>query len=182
MKNGINLLPELEEESEQLKKFKRLLRIFTPVVLIVYGVILAGTLIYWNIQNVSASDVNAKISGVEKAISDQKETESLFRGSQSKLLGVSQILKEHVNYSQVIARIEDILPADMSLTSLAVKEDGTVDISLQAPNSAILTESINALLDQNRGGKYFEHARLTSLVLARDGSYLFSLNFHIRQN
>ena len=177
MKKDINLLPQLKEESDKEKKIKKYLTVGSPIILVLYGLLLVVVYIYWNIQISAANDINNKISGAEKSISEQKEVESLYRGTKTKISGVSQLLGQHLNYAQIIAHIEQIAPADISLTSLVIKDDGTIEISLQASNSVILAAFINALLDNNSGGKYFSHAKLTSLVFSADGTYLFSLSF-----
>ncbi len=179
MKKEINLLPRLKEESEQERKLKRVLTAGSPVALAIYGVFLILIYIYWTIQVSSVNDLKTKIVKTEEAITSQKETESLYRGAKTKIAGISLILGTHINYASVLSHIEQIIPAEISLTSLDIKENGNVEISLQAPNSAVLTAFLNALLDQNAGGKYFSHASLTSLVLSRDGSYLFSLTFQL---
>lgn len=181
MKKEINLLPQLVEESEREKKLKKILSIGSPIALVLYGILLVIIYIYWNIQVTGATEIKDKISNTQNTITTQKETESMYRGVKAKLGGVSIILNGHLNYATVLSHIEQIIPGEISLTSLNIKEDGTIEISLQSPNSALLTTFINSLLDQNVGGKYFSHASLTSLVLSKDGSYLFSLNFHLNQ-
>lgn len=179
MKKDINLLPQLKEESDKEKKIKKYLTVGSPIILVLYGLLLVVVYIYWNIQISAANDINNKINGAEKSISEQKEVESLYRGTKTKISGVSQLLGQHLNYAQIITYIEQIAPADISLTNLTIKDDGTIEISLQTPNSSVLSSFINALLDVNSGGRYFSHAKLTSLVFSADGTYLFSLSFQL---
>lgn len=179
MKKDINLLPQIKQESEREKKVKKLLTVGFPIILVVYLLLLIIVFVYWNIQVSTSNDTSSRINSTEKAISDQRETESLYRGIKTKVSGVSQVLGKHLNYAQIISHIEQIAPADISLTNMAIKDDGTIEISLQAPNSTVLTAFINTLLDNNTGGKYFNHVKLTSLVFSHDGTYLFSLSFKL---
>lgn len=181
MTKSINLLPELYQETEKEKRFKRVVSKGSPIVLISYGIIILITYIYWNIQVLAAKNLSEKIAQTQKSIQDQKETESLYRGIKTKMTGVTKVLAEQVNYAKVIAHIEEITPPEAAFTNLEVKDSGIVDLAFKTPDSNTLAAFINALLDEKRGGKYFEQAKLTSLVLSREGSYLFSLNFHLKK-
>lgn len=179
MKKDINLLPQIKQESEKEKKIKKLLTVGSPIILVVYLVLLVIVFIYWNIQVGAANDISNKINSTQQAISGQSETESLYRGIKTKANGVSQILGKHLNYAQIIAHIEQVSPPDISLTNMSIRDDGAIEISLQAPNSTVLASFINTLLDNNSGGKYFNHVKLTSLVFSHDGTYLFTLSFKL---
>lgn len=181
MKKDLNLLPEVYEETPKEREFKRMLAIGSPVVLIGYLILLVLIYIYANIQTISANDLKNKITLAQNSISSQKETEGLYLGIKTKLTGTSKILSEQINYASTISHLEEITPPEIFFTNLEITDRGEVEVSFSSPDSSSLSNFINNLLEENRGGKYFLKPRLTSLILSKSGAYLFSLKFSVKK-
>ncbi|MBI3384984.1 hypothetical protein HY030_02205 [Candidatus Gottesmanbacteria bacterium] len=180
MPKEINLLKEVVTETPSQQKIKRYVTIFSPLVLLVFGVIVAAVYIYSLIQTAKATEVNRKLKETENLIQSLSEVESYQRGTKLKLATVKNIIKEQVDYAEVIKHLQEIAPPEINYTSLSVSGEKFVEVSYKAANSDLLKSLVNSLLDPKIGGRYFDQVKLKNLLYSRDGSYLVSLTFHLK--
>ena len=180
MAKELNLLQDVITETEAQKKAKHYITIFSPLVLLVFGVIVAFVYIYSLAQVAKAAEINRKLKETEGLIQSLSEVESYQRGIKLKLATVKKIISEQVDYALLIKHLQEIAPPEINYTSLAVSGDKIVEVSYKAANSDLLKSLINSLLDDKIGGKYFDQVRLKNLLFSRDGTYLISLIFHIK--
>lgn len=180
MLKEINLLVEQFEETEAEKKLKRTLNIISPIVLLIFGVIVIGVFTFSLIQSAQASDLNKKIINAQNSIQQHSEAESFLRGSKIKLSAVEKVFQQQVDYSKVIANLQEITPQELTLTNLSLGGDKSVEVSYRAANSDLITTLLNNLLDPQTGGKYFHQVKLKNLVFSKEGNFLISLYFFIK--
>lgn len=180
MSKEINLLPSREQESLKNKKIKLFLTFGSPALLVIFVILVIATYSYALIQKAASNDIAQKITSAESTIQTLSNIESYQRGSKIKLAAIKNILKNQIDYSEIVQRIQDITPVNASFTSLSVRGDREVTISYKAENSDVVQELVNNLLDQNRGGQYFENVQLKNLVYSREGQFNFTLLFRIK--
>lgn len=180
MDKEINLLQEIVTETEEQKKNKRYITVFSPLILLIFGIIVAIVYVYSLVQISKANEINRKLKDTENLIQSLSEAESYQRGIKLKLATVKKIVSEQIDYSEVIKHLQEISPPEINYTSLSVSGEKYVEISYKAANSDLLKALINNLLDAKIGGKYFDFVKLKNLLYSRDGSYLISLIFHIK--
>ncbi|MBI3980715.1 hypothetical protein HY345_01835 [Candidatus Microgenomates bacterium] len=180
MSKEINLLPSRELESAKTKKVKTILTFGSPALLVIFILLVIASYSYALVQTAASKDVANKITSAEGTIQSLSDVESYQRGSKIKLGAIKKILGDQIDYSQIVARIEEITPVNASFTNLAVRGDKDISISYNADNSDTVQELVNNLLDANKGGLYFENIQLKNLVYSRESGFLFTLMFRIR--
>lgn len=180
MSKEINLLPSHEQESAKTKKIKTILTFGSPALLVIFILLVIASYSYALVQTAASKDVANKITNAEGTIQSLSNVESYQRGSKIKLGAIKKILNNQIDYSQIIARIEEITPANASFTSLNIRSDKDISISYKAHNSDTVQELFNNLLDANKGGLYFENVMLKNLVYSQGNDFIFSLTFRIR--
>ncbi len=180
MDKEINLLKDIVTETEEQKKNKQYITIFSPLVLLIFGVIVAIIYVYSLMQTAKAAEINRKLKETENLIQSLSAVESYQRGIKLKLATVKKIVSEQIDYSEVIKHLQEISPPEINYTSLSVSGEKNVEVSYKAANSDLLKTLINSLIDPKMGGKYFDSVKLKNLLYSRDGSYLVSLVFHIK--
>jgi hypothetical protein len=177
MAKEINLLNEQSEESGAEKKLKQRINILSPIILLIYAVLVIGIFSYSLLQTAQASDLKKKIKNTENSIQQMSETESFLRGSKIKLAAVNTVLAQNVDYAQTIARLKEITPEELNLTAMILGGDRSVEVSYRVLNSDLVAGLINNLLNPQIGGKYFEKVKLKNLAFSKDGFYIISLTF-----
>lgn len=180
MAKEINLLQEQLQESERTILLKKYLGILSPIVLVVFSVLVIGVFVFSIMQSVKAKEMETKIKNTESNIQSLSESESYLRGIKIKLTSVNKIIKEQIDYAKIVSEIQETTPPDINFTNLSLTGDKLVEISYKAPNSDVLKNLVNGILDETSGGRYFENVKLKNLVYSRDGYYLLTLNFHVK--
>ncbi len=180
MAKEINLLQEVIIETPSQQKIKRYVTILSPLVLLIFGVIVAAVYFYSLIQTAKAAETSRKLKETESLIQSLSEVESYQRGNKLKLATVKKIIGEQVDYAQVIRYLQEIAPPEINYTSLSISGEKYIEVSYKAANSDLLKSLINSLLDPKIGGRYFDQVTLKNLLYSRDGSYLVSLTFYLK--
>lgn len=176
----INLLQIYLQESESERKVKKLIKILSPIVLLVFVLIVIGVYSFSVIQSAQANSLNSKISNVLNTIQSQSQTESYYQGIKLKLNLVKEIFSDQIDYAEVTEQLQKISPPDITFSNLTISSDKKIDVTYKAQNSDIVKELINSLLDPNMGGKYYDQIMLKSLVYNREGWYIIALSFQLK--
>ncbi len=180
MTKEINLLQIYLQESESERKVKSIIKILSPIILFIFIIIVIGVYSFSVIQSAQANDLNDKISNTLKTIQSQSQAESYHQGIKLKLSLVKNIFSDQIDYAEVTEQLQKISPPEITFNNLTISSDKKIEVTYKAPNSDIVKDLINSLLDPDMGGKYYDQIMLKSLIYNREGWYVIALSFQLK--
>ncbi len=177
MAKDINLLPRILEAEVKRSEYRR---VGTRLSALLIGVVVAvvGGLFIWSLLvDNSLKNVQEKTNNRLQGIQDNLDKELKLRALSSKVKLIAPLLNAPYQNSDIVSHLQEVASVAPSLEASEVVIEGTnIVYSGRAATSQILEDYLDALLDPEKGGKYFNQVFLTSLGRSETlTEYRFSL-------
>ena len=183
MPKDINLLPDITLEEEKQEKRRKL---FTMISI---GIILIGVVIILAVYtiDITLSQTEKKLitenEEREKITLSFAEIEFQQRVISAKLKAAEKIINSAKNFKQIFEQLESVRPQNgIAYQSIAIDAKNKMNLSIKATNSEFFREYINNLLNQEKGGKYFEQIDLSGVTSNKDGTLQFTITMSIKKD
>lgn len=168
----INLLSEKRATSTTVLAIRRILSVWTPLILGSYLFILATTLI-------TSLYFKSRFSSLEKQVNVERNRIQALENSEGTYLLLKQkagvlkrILDSRFPYSDLFAYFQNLKSFQGTLKSLHLDSSGNLTVNFSVPDSTSMEVLFNGLLsDSSR----FSQIELESVVLKPTGGYDLSL-------
>lgn len=142
----INLVPEVQEEKQKIKKINTMATTFAVVLigLCVLSLLILGGLLL--AKNRELANTKSQIASTEEEISKYKELEETVLSLEQGLAGAKSILDGENRWTKLLAHLEKATPADVQFTRLKLTNNKIeADLRGQSVNSlARFSESLKA--------------------------------------
>jgi len=173
-KVSINLLPtEVSQQQQKQAKFNKIQAISIGVLLVLILVAsISVALRIFQSQTIKKLDDQSK--ALEAKVSNFQKQEENLVVLKNRITAISGLLKGPSIDVVMFNLLSDILPTDVSISTISVDKTGNVVLAITAPNSGALKET----LDQLTSDQIFDKIRdvnIESLTGGVDGSYRISL-------
>lgn len=174
---AIDLLPK-EFRVEEIKRAK-----FVKVQIIGLGVILfiifiSSLIVALRIlQSQRIAQINAKLTLLEKRVTDQKETQSALVLLKNRLNAIANYLGVPSRQAQMHKLVEGLLPSSVSLNTISVGRGGEILILGTTPSGDSVDELLNNLITKDSNEDKVQSVSMESLSRGKDG--IFRINFKV---
>ncbi len=168
--NGLQLLPETRRRIEiKIPGENRL--IYTGITLLVLMVVMIGGLYYYKgTQETKRTDLDTKISALEKDRDKKVETNLLTLNKQLSL--ISTLLDSHVVWSKALSKIENLLQPQVQFLSFsAAVLDNRFEFKALATNYTVVARQIAAFVSDDS----IKDITLTNVHVLTNGKLEFSI-------
>lgn len=142
---NINFLKDRLVHLQKKAKKVFLIKSWSLVALVVYGLLVFGAFSYYLIAKKRNKVLNDKISYQEELVTNLRSVEAkqLYLTAKSKSL--SKIFASQKKHQQIIETILSLLPSGVSVNDLVIDEEGMVSFSGSCVSFQILEEFLNNL-------------------------------------
>jgi hypothetical protein len=178
MKEQINLLKVDHVSSGKEKELARKAKVASFLILIVYCLIVAGSLSFWLILRKQNEQLLAKIEFQEKRIKELESVESQQTFLKQRLSNLLPLLtEEKADYKAIMDKVQSFISEGIVLNQFNVTRDGDLDCGGMASNAVVFGTFIESLLaDENLADK----VKLSSASRQEDGTYTFSFFLDVK--
>lgn len=177
MAQGINLLPEIGEEQKKKINIKRKINVLAITALLAVAIILFGLFSYQLFLQTSRTRIQRESKNLESQILEKSALEISQRSLVDKLNEIDKILSEAIPISSAVANIRSLSQksAGVTVTSIDVKADGDVTVTLSSGSSTAIETFIETLISE--GVKpIFDEATLTNLSREKGDPFSFTID------
>lgn len=165
-----------EKEAGVIRKAK----IISLLLLIFYCLVATGIFSFWLILKRQNEAVVSKIKYQKQRINELNTVESLHIFVKQRLSALSPLFeKETIEYKETLTQLEELLPEGVVLTKIELVEEGSLELSGEAPNAVIFADFLERLLASGNE-EFAESVEMSSTSRQEDGSYKFSLNVNVK--
>lgn len=174
----INLLPK--QNLKELRASKRNVLLRRYIVLLTLAIVLlTGIFVFMYATLEDSKKITAQvIVENDKRVASYKDTKLQGETLNNNLIQVKNILSQRVDYSKVLVRIAQILPANVSIQSIQLESklfEGTKTIQINAPN----LDSVVAAKAAFENSGLFSSVKIDSTNEVKDSiQATFSLGFN----
>lgn len=170
----INLLPD-EFRLEEVKRAKFVKMQALGVVVILIMIFLSSLTVALSIlQSRNLSQFQSKVSGAEQRISKSKDTQAQLLLLQNRLTVIREYFGTQSEQVQMYKLLESLLPASISINSIAIDKGGGALILAIAPDGNSVDQLFTNLLSEDSSGGKISKVNIESLSRGRDGIYRIS--------
>ncbi|MBM4402110.1 MAG: hypothetical protein FJ044_02600 [Candidatus Cloacimonetes bacterium] len=155
----INLLPETLQERQKSAKLRHWANALSIILLIFASTVLVVVFFYRLRLNQNLQTLTENQNQIEKAISEYREEEGLFRFAKLKLSAFSQDLTKQKTYGAKIAKIREIFVNSATLTQISLDEKGEAYIAGEVVSFPELAAKLSLL----NKALIFENIEISSL-------------------
>lgn len=180
MSDEINLLKEVNKESEKEIKYKKYAGFLSPIILVIFVIVVVVIFAIDINRRQLNSDLENKIKISNDQIQSLSEIESYQKGAKIKIQTISQIISQQIDYDRIIKEINEIQPPEIELLSMSLANTGLISVSYKIANSDMFSQLISRLTDPKIGQKYFEAPVLKGVFFNKESNYTANLNFYIK--
>lgn len=167
----INLLPPeiLAQEFKRAKFYK----VQAAGVAVILGLIFltALTLALRILQSRNMSEVQAKVTQEEQAVSDQKNTQAALVVLNDRLKVIDQYWGVASKQSAMYELINKLIPSSVTATAVTIDKGGEAVFAALAPDSLTLDSLVTNLTDKESNEGKISQVSVDSLNRGRDGFY-----------
>lgn len=177
-KIAINLLPtEFLAQEITRSKFIKIQTI--GVVFILMMIFLSSLTIALRIlRSQSIVQIQNRLAKSEQRITNLKDAQGSLLLLKNRLVAINQYLESPSKQAQMFNLINGLLPASVSVSSVAVDKDGGVLVLATTSDSSSLDQTISNLISQEKNQDKISQVSVESLGRGRDGIY--RLSFKVR--
>lgn len=175
--DGINLLPEEGKGEERLRERKRLFTLASLGIVIVVGLLTAGSIAYSAYLRNSSESSKSRIVATNKTLQGLGQVEVLYRTVHTKLIRLQGLLTGYPRNSIVLDDVASFTPTGVSLTSMTFDSAGKLALTGLASGAGSFGDFVNILKDPKTGGSKFSNVQIISVSGGgKQGDYRFSLS------
>lgn len=170
-KLSINLLPK-EFTQEQVKRAKFYKVQLLGVAVILLMTFLASVTVALRIlQSHHMGLLEAKLAEEEGRINNLKDRQASLLIIKNRLVTIDKYLGSNSNQADIYKLIDDLLPSQVSVTSLSVDRLGQVLLSAVVSDAQSVDDFISDLVDKEKNQQKVTQVSIDSLNRGRDGFY-----------
>ncbi len=169
----INLLSEKHSVSPSELAFRRLLGIWTPLVLGLYLFILSATLITSFYFKSRLANVENRMKQERSQIQALEKNEGTYLLLKQKAGVLKRILDARFPYNDLFFYFQDLKNFQATIKSINLNSSGELTVNLSVPDSSTMEVLFNGLLTD--GKSRFNRIELVSVLLKSTGGYDLSL-------
>lgn len=170
----INLIQTKTQQSPQELLIRSLARIWTPIVAVMYALVLVAV-IFFNLQfSQQKSDLQSQILTQQNAIGSLTQIEGSISLLKQKLRVTSDILNNQFPFEDVVTWVSGYRSEQITVRSITVSEDGKLIVETSVADAYVVDSFIRGLLDTTAR---FKRLQLASLDRLEDGSFRVVLEF-----
>lgn len=170
----INLISTKRPLTKQEEVAKRVLHLWTPIILVTFLLILSIVFgVSWYLGGLVKSTDN-QITSEKRLIAAQEEDEGYYSLLKQKIGALSKIFAERYSFVPILTYFTSAKTEGIKLLTLNVSEDGTILINVTATDSFTLDSYINKLIEE--ASEKFNRIELVNVRNKTDGSYQISLD------
>lgn len=177
---SINLLPEEFTKKELVKKkFYKIqsLSMAALIVLIFVGSLAISLRI---LQNQSIASAKTQLTQTENRVSALKGKEGAVVILKNRTDTISRVKENPSKQLLSYSLINNLLPADVSVSSLTIDQIGDITISIATSNQALLDSFLSDLTTNQKNFNLVERVNLDSISRSKDAIYRTTLKIKIR--
>lgn len=169
----INLFTKKIHFSPQEEKIQGMIQVITPVILIVFVVVLVAVLggsIY-----IRASDarMNNQMESAKTQISQLEKNEGLYLLLKQKASAITQIINSRFPYLEVFSYLKSIERDNNVIQSITIEESGKVSLIMKIINTDTLDSFVTEILSQ--ANERYNRIEILGLEYNPEGNYVLSL-------
>lgn len=175
-KVDINLLPtEVNIERQKQAKFSRVQLISIGILLIL--ILAASVSVAFRIvQSQKQERLSKEVGALEEKVSSYKDKEATLVVLKNRITAITQLLSGERLQTVMFNLITDRIPVSVTITSISVDRAGNVLVSLLAPDSHSLEQTLSELTNSEAFEK-ISNINIESLASGKDG--VFRMNMKI---
>jgi Tfp pilus assembly protein PilN len=176
----INLLPQREYEFQKREQVQRWLYLASVVVLILELSAVIGVFGFLGIRSLEIEGLNKQIEDTKTAIQNLSSVESLQMTLKQKASKIASITQNQRRFDKALEKVTEVMPNGVRLSGIDISDHNELSTSGEAQNSAELSSFLLNLIDEEKGGKYFDEVNVNSLSRVAGGLYDFGLNMKVK--
>lgn len=172
----INLLPPDLGPNASVLKFLNLIKklaVVFSVVFIVFGILLAGYIVFLRIQIQSAVK---RSDGYKSAITNLKSTEQSLYLLKERIGNIKKLLSSKSKTSSLSDLMSDLLNySGITLTQVTTSLD-----KITVSGNSLSASAINGFFEKIIANNLYPNIKLTSFLFSPKAGYLFSLDINLK--
>lgn len=180
MAGEINLLPQREYEFQRREQVQRWLYLISVFVLILELSAVLGVFGFLGVRSLEIKRLNKQIEDTTTTIQNFSSVESLQITLKQKASKIVSITENQRRLDKVLEKVAEVMPNGVRLLSIDISDKNELRTSAEAQNSAELSNFLLNLIDEEKGGKYFDAVDVSSLSRVAGGLYDFGLNMRVK--
>lgn len=172
---SINLLP-IEYTQTTLKQAKFYKVQALGIVIILLMVFLSSLSVVLRVlQNQNIKGVTSEVSAQEQKITSLKDKQVSLLLLQNRLQVINQYLGISSKQVRLYQLLDKLLPQTVIINSVSVDKTGQIVISALMPDSLILDDTLNNLVDKQMSDNMISQVSIDNISRGKDGVYRVSL-------
>ncbi len=177
----INLLVSSDLLSLSQKILKKNLAIICLVltVVVIFGGVIIFSIDRWSMSRLTEIKVHRQ--ELQNQFSNDLPKLEMLLSLKDKLAGIKRVISSRPNLSVAISKQQAMLLPGIATSNFTVSSDGSMKFDVTVPNFKILSDYLTKL-ETDQAREFFKQLKISSLQMAKDGSFAFSVTATFDKN
>lgn len=173
MSGEINLIREKHFVSAKTESVRQLIYRLTSILLLLFVVVLGGSLIYFMKLNADSNKLNDDLTRVKQSIKELQKNEGIYMLLKQKSSSINQIISNRYPYLDRFDYLRNLENENIKINSIALSDTKTSAINVLVKDSPTLDQLTQTIL-QDANLKY-RNIDIKSIVYQVDSSMVINL-------